>query len=141
MRFTQSCFIRKNSKELQNELKKMGYETNSIITDTGCIATSSIIGAFIVINEWQWDSADPRITWNNKDRLDCGDNEDLFLAIAAMNDENDYMQWFVCDDGVSMFRIDQKGFSADKFVHEYMDGWDTTGYRKATVKELIEEFG
>lgn len=141
MRFTQSCFIRKNSKELQNELKKMGYETNSITTDTGCIATASIAGAFIVINEWQWDSVDPRITWNNKDRVDCGDNEDLFLAIAAINDENDYMQWFVCDDGVSMFRIDQKGFSADKFVHEYMTGWDTTGYRKATVKELIEEFG
>lgn len=141
MRFTQSCFIRKNSKELQNELKKMGYETNSNITDTGCIATASIAGAFIVINEWQWNSVDPRITWNNKDRVDCGDNEDLFLAIAAINDENDYMQWFVCDDGVSMFRIDQKGMSVDKFVHEYMTGWDTTGYRKATVKELIEEFG
>lgn len=141
MRFTQSCFIRKNSKELQNELKKMGYETNSIITDTGCIATSSTFGAFTVINKWQWDSPDPRITWNNKNRVDCGDNEDLFLAIAAMNDKNDYMQWFVCDDGVSMFRIDQKGFSADNFVHEYMTGWDTTGYRKATVKELIEKFG
>lgn len=141
MRFTQSCFIRKNNKELQNELKKMGYETNSITTNKGCIATTSIVGVFTVINEWQWDSADPRITWNNKDRLDCGDNEDLFLAIAAINDENDYMQWFVCDDGVSIFRIDQKGFSADKFVHEYMTGWDTTGYRKATVKELIEKFG
>lgn len=141
MRFTQSCFIRKNSKELQNELNEIGYKSTNNLVDKGCIATSSMHGVYTVIDEWQWSSGNPHVTWNNGFRIDCGNNEDLFLAIAAINDENDYMQWFICDNEVSMFRIDQKGFSADKFVHEYMDGRDTTGYRKATVKELIEKFG
>lgn len=30
--------------------------------------------------------------------IDCGDNIELFKAIAAINDENDYMQWFVLSD-------------------------------------------
>jgi hypothetical protein len=28
----------------------------------------------------------------------------------------------------------------EEFVYNYMDGWDTTGARKATVEEIIEYF-
>lgn len=142
--FTQPCFINKNTKELKYALKDLGYKDDTNIWCTKSRKTYAYHYPFSSAIFLNADSLDIPFAKGSSLRgkfIDCGDNEDLFLAIAAMNDENDYMQWFVCDDGVSMFRIDQKRFSADKFVHEYMTGWDTTGYRKATVKELIEEFG
>ena len=33
-----------------------------------------------------------------------------------------------------MFKVDKPNMTMEKFIHNYMDGWDTTGARKATVK-------
>lgn len=93
--FIQSAFIRKNSPYLQEKLKEMGYKTDSISVNTGCIATSSTHDSFTVIAESRFDSTNPHVTWNNGNRIDCGDNEELFLAIAALRDDTDYMQWFM----------------------------------------------
>ena len=75
-----------------------------------------------------------------EDDFDCGTNEELFLALAALRDDTDYMQWFICDDNESMFKVDKSNMSMEEFVYNYMDGWDITGARKATVKEIIEHF-
>ena len=95
MGFIQPCFIRKNTPELRKKLEELGYEANSyecfwddenryIITTIGsngfafytlCIKNCCIL--------------------ENKEFIDCGDNEDLFLALAALRDDSDYMQWFV----------------------------------------------
>lgn len=93
--FTQSCFIRKNTSELRNKLEELGY-TTSTICKGGNIATSSILGKYSIISDWQLNSTNPHITWNNGHRIDCGTNEELFLAIASLRDDSDYMQWFVC---------------------------------------------
>ena len=39
-----------------------------------------------------------------------------------------------------MFKVDKLGMSVEKYIHEYMDGWDTEGYRKATAEEIVEHF-
>ena len=91
--FTQSCFIRKNTSELRNKLEELGY-TTSTICKGGNIATSSVLGKYSIISDWQLNSTNPHITWNNGHRIDCGENEELFLAIAALRDDRDYMQWF-----------------------------------------------
>lgn len=67
------------------------------------------------------------------DSIDCGTNENLFLAIAALRDDTDRKQWFtdgyhweICPDEVA-----------------YINAWiDRYGYspHKATVEELIEHF-
>lgn len=54
-------------------------------------------------------------------------NEDLFIAIAAMNDTNDYGQYFV-NDSMSSFIGDNSGVYPP-------------GYHKATIDELITLFG
>lgn len=63
--------------------------------------------------------------------IDCGTNEDLFLALAALRDDSDYMQWFT-NDQMQMWKIhDRKE-----------DNWnlDKEFWRKAAPSELIEHF-
>ena len=67
--------------------------------------------------------------------IDCGKNEELFLAIAALRDDSDRLQWFVHQDGSFLkCECDSK-----------IDMWGDFEYpeiypRKATVEELIEHF-
>lgn len=133
--FTQPCFIRKNTPELIKKLEELGYiyynypisgiKSNNIVVSLGCI-----------INIYPIDII--KRGFNNC--IDCGTNEELFLALAALRNDSDYMQWFICDDNESMFKVDKPNMSMEEFVYNYMDGWDTTGARKATVKEIMEHF-
>ena len=35
------------------------------------------------------------VEWNCNGIIDCVTNEDLFLALAALRDDSDYMQYFI----------------------------------------------
>lgn len=59
---------------------------------------------------------------------DCSGNIPVFKAITAINNENDYMQWFIDNDDDDNFYMN---------VHEQ---WKTDLFRKATPEELIEYF-
>lgn len=92
--FTASCFIRKNTPELINKLIDLGYvkalfdeeytkgETYGLIVDQGDIAPL----------EHGIQEMELMFTYNF---VDCGTNEELFIALAALRDDSDYMQWFV----------------------------------------------
>lgn len=69
--------------------------------------------------------------------IDCGTNETLFLALAALREDSDYMQWFIDKRGVFVqCRYGQiRKFIDRAAIHGY--GW----MRKATVEELINHFG
>ena len=95
MGFIQPCFIRKNTSELRKKLEELGYTPNSyecfwddekryIITtiDSNGFAFYTLCIKNCCVLE-------------NKEFIDCGDNEELFLAIAALRDDTDYMQWFM----------------------------------------------
>ena len=94
MGFIQPCFIRKNTPELINKLIDLGYvkalsdeeytesEVYGLIVDQGDIAPL----------EHGLQEMELMFTYNF---VDCGDNEDLFIALAALRDDSDYMQWFV----------------------------------------------
>lgn len=130
--FTQSCFIRKNTSELRNKLEEFGY-TTSTICKGGNIATSSILGKYRIISDWQLNSTNPHITWNNGHRIDCDTNEELFLAIAALRDDSDYMQWFT--DGEKWFQNQQNDIEVIRY-----GACNPINFHKATVAELIEHF-
>lgn len=138
MAFTQPCFIRKNTPELRKKLEELGYRYCStfdketpylwlgegVIYDTFNINITTIeVGKYF-----------------SPYGISCGTNEELFLALASLRDDNDYMQWFICDDNESMFKVDKSDMFMSKFIHEYMDGWDVSGARKATVEEIVEHF-
>lgn len=130
--FTQSCFIRKNTSELRNKLEELGY-TTSTICKGGNIATSSILGKYSIISDWQLNSTNPHITWNNGHRIDCGTNEELFLAIASLRDNSNCIQWFT--DGEKWLKNKQNDIEVIRYSED-----NPINFHKATVEELIEHF-
>ena len=125
MAFIESCFIRKNTPELRKKLKELGY-TNTPngrgewfipIEELKYLVTYPISGCYQGCNGYWYE-----------DDFDCGINEDLFLALAALRDDTNDNQWFT--DG----KLWEK--SNNDLPSHYMQ---LEGH-KATVEEIIEHF-
>ena len=98
--FTQACFIRKNIPELRKKLEDLGYNKSEFGSDlNNSIATtvSNDKSSYTCIREQSFDDTNPHTTWGFKFRIDCGDNEDLFIALASLRDDNDVNQFFYYD--------------------------------------------
>lgn len=69
--------------------------------------------------------------------IDCGENIELFKALAAMNDENDYMQWYVNEitDRWSLC-IGMDHVEDDPIIPK----WEGLARHKATAEEIIKHF-
>lgn len=113
MSFIQSVFIRENTPELKKKLRDLGFE---ILMDIG--SNYLLIQRRAVIGLW----SETILA-----------NEDLILALAALRDDSDFMQWFIVTtkDGVKWVKSCEDRFTGDA-VHSVC--------RKATVEELIEHF-
>ncbi len=75
-------------------------------------------------------------TVTKKGRIDCGMNEELFLAIAALRDDTDKYQWFT--DGDKWIQCSEIRFSTYWAYNDVDINTDTI--HKATVNELVEHF-
>lgn len=146
MRFMQSCFIIKNTKELRKELGKLGYkfviyarEKQGIATSTSSIIEDgerSIISrqpTAAIICEDSFDSSNHHITWNCAGRIDCGINEEMFLALAALRDDSDIHQWMIVTDfkGTHWVKSVEDIFTGD-VAHSI--------WRKATVEDIVKHW-
>ena len=141
--FTTQCFIRKNTPELINKLIDLGYvkalfdeeytksESYGLIVEQGDIAPL----------EHPLQEDELMFTYNF---IDCGDNEELFIAIASLRDDSDINQWFIyntINNAVGKFETIEWVLCKDNNVCDYLN-WDNC-YKycqKATVEELIEHF-
>ena len=133
--FTQKCFIRKNTPELTSKLQDLGYKIlfsarngyekylyafNGVVTGTD----GSVI---------------------NYEFIDCGTNDELFLAIAALRDDSDKHQFFT--NGKEWIQCEKEDW-IDEISSLCVGGnynYDKNGelsleFHKATVQELIEHF-
>ena len=135
MGFTTLCFIRKNSKELRDLLSGLGYyEIN--VSEKDDVYKNLRTGTDTmgrICRYMQWYSQE------SNSCIDCGVNEDLFLAIAALRDDSDVYQYFVNEKGMFVF-CNQ---SELKHVIDNSDDWldySVSEFHKATVAELIEHF-
>lgn len=145
MGFTTPCFIRKSTYKLRKKLDELGYRLFGVeLNEDLCIFTSPEYGLYNI--EFFNNIPHPDET----DSVDCGTNEELFLAIAALRDDSNYMQWFIADSILSVSYGDSIGndhyFTEPKGVMFFWDeNWDNATiisgrYHKATVDELIEHF-
>lgn len=141
MGFTTAAFIRRNTPELWKKLEELGYKNYGNpfqITDDSKLITT-IDGEYVPYNVPLNDSF-----------INCGINEELFLAIAALRDDTNENQWFVADSPLSVSYDDIVG--NDHYFTEpkgSMFFWDENwmhatiisgNYHKANVAELIEHF-
>ena len=129
--FTTPCFIRKNTTELKKKLEELGYiPPYKIWSDENfaiCTIHRDNMGEYIV---FKIDDDFENVIKPSYSYIDCGTNEELFLALAALRDDTDKNQWFT--DG-SKFTWEK---SIDGLPSHYMQ---LEGH-KATLQELIEHF-
>lgn len=145
MGFTTPCFIRKNTDNIRNRLKELGYYCNPYL---GWHNLCTCI--FGIISVYSLDDDDINALKERDVLVDCGTNEELFLAIAALRGDSNYMQWFITDSILSVSYDDSIGndhyFTEPKGIMFFWDeNWNhatiiSGRYHKATVNELIEHF-
>ena len=138
MAFKQPCFIRKNTPELRKKLEELGVNYDGFYG----IENECIVTGYGPYNNTYHTLNHPPIGISYYTRkygpvkfkcLDCKTNENLFLALAVLRDDSDYMQWFT--DGKKWFQNKQN----DTEVIRYGAG-NPINFHKATVEEIIEHF-
>nr|DAF47630.1 MAG TPA: hypothetical protein [Myoviridae sp. ctByu2] len=127
MGFTTPCFIYKNTLKLQGKLKYLGYVEHPTMMN---VDTSS---QFLICNRGFFVGFPIGYQEEIDSAIDCGTNEELFLAIAALRDDTDKFQWFT------------DGCHWEKCPYEvvYINAWIykcECSPHKATVEELINHF-
>lgn len=128
--FTQSCFIRKNSLELRKKLEYLGhiYDEDEVFENAPITACKEI---FI------WNAAEDAVLIGF---IDCGTNEELFLALAALRNDTDAYQWFVNEIGNVWWRTEFDSF-LECFIESNEDSeLKYEDFHKATPEELIKHF-
>ena len=137
--FTSKCFIRKNTPELINKLINLGYvkalfdeeytksESYGLIVDQGDI----------VPLEHPLQEDELMFTYNF---VDCGDNEELFIALAALRDDKPDSQWFLWEHNDGEYHPELEESWKQYILGEHWEEWWWFEVRKATVEELIEHF-
>lgn len=130
--FTQSCFIKKISADLSEKLEKIGYKESTYIK----FASPEITATYCKAGKYSQTIVNPTLC----NAIDCGENEQLFLAITALRDDTEAHQWFVHKSGNHWWKSEYDSFL--KYFNESNEDSELKyeDFHKATVEELIEYF-
>jgi hypothetical protein len=139
MAFIQPAYINMNTPYIREYLDKLNYKKDwfhllpcygigTTIDDKG---NGSYYGVADTIDRFP------------KSQFDCDENVDLFLAIAALKDNNDINQWMICTmehtdpDNNTFYNVGDWRLSHRKKMKKIKrnDVW-----RKASLEELIQHF-
>lgn len=135
MGFTTPCFIRKNTPELRENLKAFGYIDCSTVDDRyTAIFVDAEHGEFFT--EYLSNITEDELA------IDCYENDNLFLSIAALRDDTDRGQFFVTEARLGSINCPDSIIEKGSFIICCTDKWDSVDIpsHKASVLELIEHF-
>lgn len=136
MGFTTQCFIRKNTANIRNRLKELGYYCNPYLGWHNLFTC-----VFGVNSVYSLDDYDTNGLKEIYGLIDCGTNEELFLAIAALRDDTDNNQLFTNGKGDwGIYRDGSDGGLSGMDFYGMPNDFNLSYYHKATVDELIEHF-
>lgn len=128
-KFTAPCFIRKNTPELRKKLEELGYRTlfsARYCYGNGICARNGLVSAY-------------KMPSLDKDTIDCGTNEQLFLALAALREDSHKYQWHICtQEHITSQMKEYHVGDWNMCVHALLS--TNSCWRKASPKELIEHF-
>lgn len=130
MTFTTPCFVRvenpEKRKELIEWLEGIGYRLEYLRND-GVIVLTSENRVYV------YGEAVHEIIKSDYDTIDCGENTELFKALAAMNYENHREQWFTDGYHFELCPTNKADMVAWHMMYR-------TKPRKATAEEIVEYF-
>lgn len=140
--FKIDCFIRKDTPELSQRLEGLGYTICpcsdfegsvwlSILPENGTVHGIGFYDEDYTGRKTTQEELDFFLYENSKSknpRIDCGDNEELFIALAALRDDTAKNQWFVVDNILV------------KCYNDIPDKYIQLNGHKATPEEIIKHF-
>ena len=138
MGFTTACIIKhKYDKRFLNKLVNIGY----IISDIGgaeldCLYILNLTKKNRICFGWHTPFLEHVCDLGY---IDCGTNEELFLAIAALRDDTDKYQWFVNEKMEFVFCNQSELKHVIDNSYDWCD-YSVSEFHKATVAELINYF-
>lgn len=131
--FTHKCFIRKINQDIIEKLRMIGYEVVKPL-----ITTSELKKVILCDNGFCYEYG-----FYPSDAIDCGENEDLFFAIASLQDDTDSDQWFVYPENDTWFICDYYDIDAERNAPSTRNSCQAAWFyksHKASLEELIEKF-
>lgn len=146
--FTHYCCVKPtNKKYVIENLEKIGYIPSCTFDSNQKYIYTSQNGYIYSTNNDDISKLKP----NNYDTLYgiyCSNMDDLFLSIAAINDRNDYMQWFytkVFDYKMRPlpnhnFKCDQETLEKFGWVNNSPNSYKRELHNKMSVENIIEMF-
>ena len=136
--FIQPCFIQKCTPALIEKLVGLGYKIVG--------KTTLSYGIFCNNGKIKICSTNEQPSIKDKDFIQCYDNEELFLALAALSDDTNENQWFIAQDTM----WDENYYGEVTVYYEKGDWllWNEysfmedmpSDFKKTTVEEIIEHF-
>lgn len=138
--FTTKCFIRKNTPELRGKLKKMGYQVCHCAEGATAVFLMAVEGDIHAVHYEELDIFADEVKSGTCKLIDCGDNEQLFLALAAMRDDTDNDQLFTNGIDWAWFRDDTDKGGLAGFDFYYLQRDMDTPLHKATIEEIMNCF-
>ena len=140
--FKIDCFIRKDTPQLRQRLIDLGYKICPCSDFEGSVWLSILpingtvhgVGFCDSTGLSDIDTQEKALALflhdSEKDgSIDCGDNEELFIALAAIRDDTAKNQWFVVDDDIWV-----------KCSTDMPDKYIQLNGHKATPEEIIKHF-
>lgn len=146
MAFIQPCFIRKNTPELRKKLEELGYEPSFSMGKYPEVYKNIDVCNFFGSRYYGVSDEEASRPGNiddaikNRGMIDCGDNEDLFLALAALRDDKPDYQWFLWEHNDGEYHPEENDSWRQYIPGEHWEEWWWFEVRKATVKEIVEHF-
>lgn len=150
MGFITKCVIRKNTPELQKKLEEMGYDICPCVNFKNAVWLTNYLERGEIHSIGYSDETTSMteeetlaLFLYETDAIDCGDNENLFLALAAMRDDTDEGQLFLNNlgDWATYYGsgTDYKGVPGFEY-YTIPYSIDPTMLHKATAEEIIKHF-
>lgn len=138
--FTTKCFIRMNTPELRSKLKDMGYRVCRCTGETTAVYLMAGHGDIHAVHDESVDIFEDEVKSGTCKLIDCGDNEQLFLALAAMRDDTDKDQLFTNGIDWAIKREAARGLGLPGFEYQSFPRDINTPLHKATIEEIMEQF-
>lgn len=136
MSFIQSAFIHRISVlSLIRKLKVLGYSDGTYLCNNeGDCLEVNMVACGEIYSFYKNDEDEKRLI-ERSGAIDCGTNQPLFLALAALRDDSDYMQWFVMNFDTEKHKKGDLILSTEKQFQ-----LSPLHTHKATASELVEHF-
>ena len=137
---TTKCFIRMNTPELRSKLKDMGYRVCRCTEETTAVYLMAGHGDIHAVHDESVDIFEDEVKSGTCKLIDCGDNEFLFIALAAMRDDTDKDQLFTNGIDWAIKREAARNLGLPGFEYLSFPRDVNTPLHKATREEIMEQF-